>query len=530
MPFYLIHAGTALQKASVNGTLTTLSLPSGVTVSTSYPARFATLNREVVVANATSRNIVVSPIDLSTRLLSIDGPGASVPSLSATGTGVLTGEYRYKVTFLIMSGSTVLTESPFSSVAGPVTTASQQVSLTSIPTSGTSGVNARRIYRTTNGGTDYFLLTTISDNSTTSYTDNTSDYDLALLPTADDLGNPPGSDATDRFRLLVSWKDRLWGSPAVNPDRVYYSENRKLWAWSATNFLTVKPVGEDQIGVTAFMVRRDDLLVGKKRALWMIRGTPPDTIQDIQIYEGPGPVSQEAAIVIQNVAYYLGEDGVYEVSGTGVSRISDEAVHPWFTTDTYFNRKLFSAAFARWNPASNTLEIHLAAAGSSSIDRWVSYDLRRKIWLGPHKTDAFTPSMAGLMENGLGILATVLGSTAGNLYRESATSFNDDATAVALSITTKNFGMNTPDIQKFYGELSVITRVQSGGTLTITPTVGGLDASAGSAISHDMTLGRERLRRLGAGRFAKLQFTNSASNQDVEIYGFELPYHELGRR
>lgn len=529
MPFYLVHAGTALYKVDVVGNATAISLPSGVTMVSSRPARFAILNREIVVANATSANIVVSATDLSTRLLSITGP-ASAPSVAAGSSGVLTGDYRYKVTFLILSGSTVLTESPFSAVAGPVTVASQQVDLTSIPTSGTTGVNARRVYRTTNGGTDYFLVTTISDNSTTTYSDNTSDYDLALLPSADDLGNPPGVDSTDRFRLLVSWKDRLWGSPNNNPDRVYWSENRKLWGWSATNFLTVKPIGADAIGVTAFMVRRDDLLVGKKRALWMIRGVPPDTIQDIQIFEGPGPLSQESALVIHDTGYYLGEDGVYEVSGTGVTRISEEQVHPWFTTDTYFNRALFSSAFARWNPASNTYELHLAAAGSTTIDRWVSFDLRRRLWLGPHKTDAFTPSMASLMENSTGQLVTVIGSSAGNLYEESATGFNDDSTAVALSVRTKFFGMNTPDIMKFFGELSMISRVQSAGTLTITPTVGGLDASAASVISHDMTLGRQRLRRLGTGRFAQLLFTNSESDQDVEIYGFELPYHELGRR
>ena len=90
--------------------------------------------------------------------------------------------------------------------------------------------------------------------------------------------------------------------------------------------------------------------------------------------------------------------------------------------------------------------------------------------------------------------------------------------------------MQTPDIQKYFGQLALISKIQSAGTLTITPYVGGLDASAGTAISADMTLGRERLRRLGTGRFVQLNLTNSTAAQDQELYGYELEFSELGRR
>lgn len=53
----------------------------------------------------------------------------------------------------------------------------QQHALTSLPT-GPTGTLARRIYRTTAGGTEYKLLTEIPDNTTTSYTDNKSDGEL----------------------------------------------------------------------------------------------------------------------------------------------------------------------------------------------------------------------------------------------------------------------------------------------------------------------------------------------------------------
>ena len=90
--------------------------------------------------------------------------------------------------------------------------------------------------------------------------------------------------------------------------------------------------------------------------------------------------------------------------------------------------------------------------------------------------------------------------------------------------------MQTPDISKYFGELALISKIQSAGTLTITPYVGGLGASAGTAISADMTLGRERLRRLGDGTHVKLIFTHATAGQDVELFGYEIGFFENGRR
>lgn len=528
--FYLVHSGTKLYRVGVTGDWTEIALPAGVTLTSDRPARFATLNRETVVTNAVSRNIVVSPLDLSTRLLNITGPGASVPTLTLGGAGVLTGEYRYRVTFAIVQNGGVLTESPFSDIAGPISPVDNQIDLTNLPISGTADVNARRIYRTANNGAEYFLLTTLSDNSTTIYTDDTSDYDLALLPLGNTLGNPPGTDGTDRLRLIVSWKDRLWGSPADQPDRIHYTDNRVIYAWDEAAFVTVKPIGQDLIGVTGFAARRDDLLVGKKRSVWIVRGIPPDTIELIQLYEGPGPLSQDAFLVVHDIGYYLGEDGVYQVSGTGIENISEEKVHPWFTTDSYFNRARFDAAFMVWNPLLNHLELHMAAAGSTAIDRWVSFDLRTRQWLGPHVTGAFTPTISGLMEDINALFIPVMGSSGGFIYTENSADATDDGTAIDFDVTTKFHSFNTPDIEKYFGQLSIVSKIESAGTLTLTPSVGGLDAAPGPPISHSLTTGRQRLRRQGTGRYWRLRMQHAANGQSCELYGFELPYHELGRR
>jgi hypothetical protein len=107
-------------------------------------------------------------------LTGIAEPGAPTAAVLTTA-GNLNGRYRYKVTFVTANGET-----------GPgtptpeVNPVNQQVSLTAIPV-GPAAVTARRIYRLNNSvGTDQFykLVTTLADNTTTSYTDNIADASL----------------------------------------------------------------------------------------------------------------------------------------------------------------------------------------------------------------------------------------------------------------------------------------------------------------------------------------------------------------
>jgi len=531
MPYYIIHAGTALQKVSVTGNIKTITLPAGVTVVNTRRARFAILEQTLVVVNAPSVNVQIQGSDYTCRVLSIAGPSTS--SLTATASasaGAPKGTYRYRYTYAITSGSTVYSESPWSSASTAVTVSAKQIDLSGITTSATTGVNARRIYRTTNNGAEYYLVTTIANNTASTYTDNASDYDLALLAETEPKGNPPGTDGTDRLRVITSWKDRLWAAPALNPDRIYFSANRQPYSWLEDDYLTAKPVGEDSFGVVAFMARRDELVVAKRRRLWKIIGDSRANFQMIAIAEGIGAMSPEASIVVRDTAYFLAEDGFYEYGPSGLKSLSRDQVHPWFTTDDYFNRALFVDAFAYWNPLYDVIHLHLAAAASTDLDRWVTYDLSRRLWLGPHKTGAFTPSIGGLMEDANSFSLPVLCSEQGFIYNQNYSTASDDGTAIEFDVQTKFHGMNTPDIHKYFAELAILTKIETTGSLTITPSVGDLNASTSTAFTHNLTMGRERLGRLGLGRFVQLRFVQSTNNQGVEIYGYEIPFHELGRR
>src|SRR5581483_6100628 len=84
------------------------------------------------------------------------------------------GNYSYKVTYVTDNGETTA-----SSASNTITTGGGNNRATvTIPT-GPTGTNARYIYRTAVGGSTYYFLAQILNNTTTSYTDSIADASLA---------------------------------------------------------------------------------------------------------------------------------------------------------------------------------------------------------------------------------------------------------------------------------------------------------------------------------------------------------------
>ncbi|GAC1474461.1 MAG: hypothetical protein NVS2B12_20200 [Ktedonobacteraceae bacterium] len=116
-------------------------------------------------------------------------PPSSAPLLSSTsGTVPSVGTYQYLVTFLTQGGETP--GGPASSIA--TSAGSQKINLVSIPIApaqpiqpgvATNNVIGRSIYRTQAGGSTFYYLATLGDNTTTIYSDSTSDSALTTMPT-----------------------------------------------------------------------------------------------------------------------------------------------------------------------------------------------------------------------------------------------------------------------------------------------------------------------------------------------------------
>jgi uncharacterized phage protein gp47/JayE len=97
-------------------------------------------------------------------------PPSAAPTAAINATaGNLNGSYYYRVSFVDPVGETLA--SPATPAVSPV---NQQVNLTNIPV-GAAGVTARNIYRQKSPASTWKRVTTIANNTATTYTDNTAD-------------------------------------------------------------------------------------------------------------------------------------------------------------------------------------------------------------------------------------------------------------------------------------------------------------------------------------------------------------------
>ncbi len=542
MAYLLAQGGATLYKVDVaTGTATALSLPTGVTLSTTRKPRFALLNQWVALVNSPTRNLLIDPEGVITPLVP-QAPANSVSMAAGSGTG-LTGAYMYRVSFIVKnSDGDLLAESPLSPASAATTLSNKDAALTDIPLSTETHVTGRRIYRTLTGGdaSTMFHLMDIDDNTTQTLNENVADATVSLLPAMlATLVSPPGTLAGIRFKTICQWKSRFWAA-ADDPslvDTVYASETNKVYAWP--NTLVAYPTGQSANGVVGFAPRRNQLGILKNNGVWVVSGATNSTgvafsnisVQQLDGSDDQGCVAEDSIVVIGNAAYWLGRNAVYEWTDNGIKDISSDLVKPWFNSDTYFTRSRFGNAFGKYNKVTNSYELHLAALNSSVEDRWVGFNLTTRRWYGPHKTGAFTPTHAAYAVDANGLPMVLVGGSDGVIYTGNSANKRDGAaTAIDMDCYGPFHTGGDPDKMHTWLQLSVLSKIESSGTMDVIPYVGGLDASASSTITHTLTTGRELLTRLGVGRLCRLRFRKNTVNTSATIYGYELPWFTNGRR
>lgn len=515
MSYYIVQHGSALSFLTTAGTITALTLPSGVT-STGGTPRFAIFDREVVIVNAFSENIAVSR-GLGTRILTPKSPSGAV-SLAAGAAGTLNGTFRVKATFVVKDAfGNILAESGF----GPesVTSAAlvnQLLVATNVPLSSQT-ITARKLYRTTSSpptvGATYYPWIDVDGNVLNTVTDGLSDAALNLLSAPTDLGSPPV------LSLVTEWKKRLWGVGKDDIDTLRYSGPSKNYAWPALNTFPIAPLGSDSRGVTALIRRRDELGVARRNAIHKITATA-QTFDIRSVVEGIGVESQESVVVVNDEAYFLGHSygqfGIYRWGNNGIINISNGAVYSWFNTDTYFNRGRFDNTFGRFNATTGCYELHVAAVGSSVEDRWIAFDLNRGEWYGPHKTAALTPTCAGQFQDSSDLPLTVVGGSNGFIYKLNQTAYADDGNAIDFDVDSTFHNASAPDIEHFYDSMSLLSRVEPTATsLSITSHVGRLNSA---------TYYRDEVVRSLPAAYYRLDETGGATATDSSGNGLNGTY------
>ena len=160
---------------------------------------------------------------------------ASFVSVNTTGT-MASGSYNYKFSYV----NSYSVEGDVGSASTTyIASGSATIRITDIPVAPQSfGVNSRRVYRS-DAGASYKLITTISDNTTTTFDDGVGITPGATAPT--DSGVPP------RFKICLYHQNRLFCDDIDNPNYVWYSNLGEPFTFASTNFFKVGDASSDLV-------------------------------------------------------------------------------------------------------------------------------------------------------------------------------------------------------------------------------------------------------------------------------------------
>lgn len=252
----------------------------------------------------------------------------------AVGDGKLVGTYSYKYVYF---SSTFGQESPSSPATNQVDTAAglevtttvvadnQNVSLENFQATLDARVDKFRIFRRKDSAfeSDWFFVDEIP-SSTTMYVDRTPDNDIDttdIAPLTFDANFPQGRFlAFNAGTMFVAGID-------TEPNNIYFTQvNGKALG----QFFTV----DDR--VTGLLSFQGELVVFTQSSIWLVSGNSAATLFPRRTVVGRGCLAPFSIVPVDNVIYFLSENGVYSYDLSRISEVSRPVKPIWL--DRNFGR------------------------------------------------------------------------------------------------------------------------------------------------------------------------------------------------
>lgn len=330
----IVMAGTNIYR--YDGGTTYTSIKAGVTDHCFW--NFASYNDLLFIMNGVDTIRVWDGTTIRDAGYAVAGGGIG-PTVALGAAGILTGAYKYKMTWVYNNNPG--SESSASSPSSVVNPAAQQVNLSNIAVGGT-GCTSRNLYRTQAGGSLYYFLATINDNTTTVYVDNVADAAQGTNQAPTDNGAPPVG-----AQFGVMWRGRLClANTAGGRQRVYLSSTSNTELIPGGGGLTLHgagpeifpvlnfiDVGDDNSPITGLAVLQDRLVVFKQGGIYTIDGNDAATMQVFVAQAETGCIAPKTIVNMGGVLFFLGRaDGVptvYMFDGDRTEPLS-YAIEPTF--------------------------------------------------------------------------------------------------------------------------------------------------------------------------------------------------------
>lgn len=213
------------------------------------------------------------------------------------------------------------------SPAGSVTVSSEQILWSNIktcPYSGSGLVIHRKLYRYSTTLAEKYLVATISDNTTTTYTDNVTDATLLLgtiLSTT--TYQPPPDNIVD----AVDYLNRVF---VIAKNYLYWSEVGIPFAFPAANSILISREGEDLVALVSW---GDQLYIAEEKAWHRLQGSDATTWAIRGTFAGEGVINKHTLKATKYGIVGLWYDGIYIFDGTVSKNITKDILKDSFFSD-----------------------------------------------------------------------------------------------------------------------------------------------------------------------------------------------------
>lgn len=325
-----------------------------------------------------------SVIPLDNSSVSLTGTTKVAPTITAyqsasgfvanTGAaGTLTGTYTWKVTFTALNGE----ESDASIASGAIVLSAQQGTITAVPT-GDSRTTGRNIYRKGGSLSSYYLIGSIPDNVSTTFSDNLTDLaalNQAIILAGDTVGDEPNTRLGNQ---AVKY-------PTQHYDRIFWaSGNTLIWS-KPLNAFAYPADFESDVGdgkdITGIFSMGGELFIIKPDTIWRLSGTDENSFVLSKTLSPVGTDWPFTAVISGGVAtgFYLtgriifaNSRGLWAFNGYTSNKLTPK-LDLWFRQDDRTGISLFGTTGFHPPEIQNSSATVLNCAAANPLFYYLAY-------------------------------------------------------------------------------------------------------------------------------------------------------------
>lgn len=533
--YQLIKVGGSLIKVQ-NWSILVGEIDSGL--SDTELCCFQTVNNRVYYCDGTKFKVTdatTSPSPLSYNVQITRPPnltGANITSgIEAAAT--IDGTYDWKFTYY---SSTWGQESPATDPTPSLTlTKGYQAEfnmsgagITASPWTGDQRVDKVRMYRRkVSAGESQWQFVQEDDITITDWSDYTKDNDLDSTTLAPDSY----STTLPTFRYMAFQGDVLFMAGAYSePTRLYYSLPGR--PFSVTGYLETGS-GFDIDRITGVFAHQGVLVIFKERSIWLLSGNSEDTFYLRKVVSDIGCRSHFSVVPVEDVLYFLSEDGfstfdgatAKPVSGSKPDPIRNEVVRRNTSRDAYCvgaRDRLNGAIWWFW-----------ASENSTENDRFYVYEIdeskrvKSPCWL-PWSLPR-TPTWMSEIRDPTSLRRWIQVGYEDGIIDYYSDTYDDDGAAISWRWKTGEIDLGIPEYYKIWGEFTVAFSPAAGEQNVAVNYYLNDAATASGTISHDAQDGILRTALNHSSSSIKLEFAATTGSQLVEVQGWTMKATKAGR-